>query len=244
MRRLLPLSFLALSLSAQIHEIKSMAEVASFADADTVIFFDLDKTVFDGVGPHCTADWIYQQTAGAQKTGMPIKEAAILLRPYWEAQQSHCQVKAIEAITAAEIRKLQNKGLTVMALTARSTLSLESTLKQLKSVNVDFSKTAWPKVEIVEPTFEKSNFQHGVFLSGDRPKGELFGSYFKLNLVKQMPKTIILVDDLKTNLESMQAVAQAQNIKFIGLYYPLIDKRSKRPAKRAPSKAPGVAQSA
>ncbi len=188
----------------KIHEIKTMSEVEKWIVPNTLVLFDLDNTIFEATDLVAHAnffnDMLKKYPGQREKT----------LQKTWGAIKKS-DVKLIEPITPQVIRDLQNQGVAVMALTSRDMELLEPTLRQVKSVGIDFSKSC--------PKASSRYIHEGIlFADDDYPKGPALLAYLKKANFR--PSRIILVDDLKRNLDSVGRAAGA-----IGLYYPLVDKK-------------------
>lgn len=188
----------------EIHQIQSMSEIEKWIIPDTLVLFDLDNTVFESTDIVGHANWFNDMIRK-----YPDQEEKILKRAWHAIDNS--DVKLIEEITPQIISQLQNQGVKVMALTSRNLILLKATLRQLKSLKIDFSKTS---------PFEDSKYFHEgiLFANNNYPKGKALLNYLKD--VDFKPKRIILVDDLKKNLDSVCKTTGA-----IGLFYPLVDQK-------------------
>ncbi|MBU0744822.1 MAG: DUF2608 domain-containing protein, partial [Gammaproteobacteria bacterium] len=60
-------------------------------------------------------------------------------------------------------------------------------------------------------------FSKGVVLTNFSPKGDALMAF--LQYAKNKPKKIILIDDRRINLKSVEAVARKNNIQFLGIEY-------------------------
>lgn len=190
----------------EIYEIKSMSEVGQWIIPETLVIFDLDNTLFESKSIVAHANWFHDILKK-----YPDQEKKILKKA-WKAIKM-AEYKPVEAMTPDLIKSWQNKGIHIMALTSRDLEVLEPTLRQVKSIGVDFSKTV-PRRQ------KKSKYLYEgiLFANNNYPKGEALKSFLEDSDFK--PQRIILIDDLKNNLFSVCKVMGA-----IGLYYPLVDKK-------------------
>ncbi|MEI6805940.1 MAG: DUF2608 domain-containing protein [Myxococcaceae bacterium] len=189
---------------SEIHEISTMSEIEKWIIPDTLLLFDLDNTIFESTDIISHANWYNDMSKK-----YPNKITEILKRNWAATQKS--DVKLIEKSTPELIKKLQDQGVRIMAFTSRNMVLLDATLRQIKSVGIDFSRTS--------PYEDSIHFHDGIlFADNGYPKGEALRAYLKD--IDFNPKRIILVDDLKKNLESVCKATRA-----IGLYYPLVDKK-------------------
>ncbi|MES2504419.1 MAG: DUF2608 domain-containing protein [Myxococcota bacterium] len=196
--------------SLEIYQISSMADVEKWIVPDTLILLDLDNTLFEAKKGNMKAhaNWFHDLLKK-----YPTERQKIL--QHHRAAIKTAEYQPVESITPELIKDWQNRGIAVMALTSRNMVLVEATLRQVKSVGVDFSLTS-PRRK------EKSRyFQQGILFANNQfPKGEALTAYLKETGF--VPKRIILVDDLLPNLESV-----CKSTGAIGLFYPLVD--DKRP---------------
>lgn len=128
------------------------------------------------------------------------------------------------------IDKIQKKGITVIALTARGTgkfgkiPSMENWgIRELKHLGYHFDKS-W--VTTKEKTFEQfptkylkqfPKFVKGVIFTCGVPKGQVLEAF--LNYIKLHPTKILFIDDKRKNLESVASFAHKSNLSFLGIEY-------------------------
>lgn len=217
------LFLLLISLAGLVHsshiEIKTMTELGSFVDADTLVIFDLDNTVFQAKRYDCHADWGYDHVRAERKLGPVSSERIQQIYLQWLKAQKTCPVEFVEVETGFEIDQLQKRNIKVMALTSRGSDSADDTLDQLRSLGVSFLPTAL-SMDFAEFDFNsKAKFLEGVlFVSIDSSKGDVLRAYFET--IRYQPKKIVFIDDLVENLESIEA--SFPEIEFFGLHYPLV----------------------
>ena len=135
----------------------------------------------------------------------------------------------IEPIIVDIINRLQNRGITVIALTTSSTGSsfvIPSIpiwrFDKLKDVGIDFSKTNIPNIEFTElpaKELEDGNpiFYNGILFTSDSSKGEVLTAFFEH--MKLKPSRVIFFDDRKYNLESVSQAMDKLGISFSGYEY-------------------------
>ncbi|MBH1988744.1 MAG: DUF2608 domain-containing protein [Myxococcaceae bacterium] len=190
---------------SEFSQINSIVEVKKHVNETSLLVFDLDNTVFQAAVAHCHANVFYDQV----KTGTDPVEAYSL----WENAQENCPVSAVEASTPDWIRSFQKRGIQVMGLTSRGFTALETTKRQLQSIGVDLALTA--------PNIDWENYDSGIlFVSVYKSKGEQL-----IDFLKAQSKTysrVVMVDDLKKNLESVGESLAKANVPFTGLYYPMV----------------------
>ncbi|MEI6805553.1 MAG: DUF2608 domain-containing protein [Myxococcaceae bacterium] len=200
-------------------EIGSMKELKSFVDAETLVIFDLDNTVFHAKRYDCHASWCYDQVEAEKKIGSLSLERGMQIYLQWAESQKSCPVEFVEAETALEIEQLQKRNIKIMALTSRGVDLENETLEQLRSLGLSFASSALSRDFLEFSVKTKAKFVEGIlFVSMQNSKGSSLKKYF--DLVNYQPKKIVFIDDLMENLESLEA--SFRDINFIGLHYPLV----------------------
>lgn len=212
------------SVRASIVEINSITQISSYIDSDTLVIFDLDNTVFEGVGFECHANWYYKHMKNSGGESFP--EYKGLFYRSWRDLQKSCDVVFVEEETRPVLEGLQSKNIRVLALTARDGGMRKETLAQISSLNISFSRTALSSDAC--GSLDKSNgetlFCEGVlFASPSIPKGDVLKAYFDKFGYK--PQKIVFVDDLRKNLNDVER--SFPSINFMGLHYPLVEIRNK-----------------
>jgi hypothetical protein len=217
----------AFSESASIHTIKSMQEIEEYIDKDTVILLDLDHTVFEGKHyGYGHANWFYDRVEKAKAQGVDEAKIIEAIFPHWLHSQRDSQVKPVEPFTPKLIKKLQSQGYFVMGLTSRQLPLVDITIKQLKSIDIDFSSASLPNETINMEFNAPTQMKAGVLFCSDyNNKGDVLHAYLeKLNIA---PKKILIVDDSKRNIQSV-IHSYSQQATVIGAYYPLVAEYKKQ----------------
>lgn len=203
---------------AEVVETARMADALSGIQADDIVVFDLDNTIMAPAQTLGSDQWFEHMVSTAVKSGQ-TKEAAINLAiKEWIDVQLVTQVKPIEKMTPALIRRLQARGVKVMGLTARPVELAESTSRQLRSIGVNLQND-WQ-----EPFTNNTDIllHDGVIFVGPKHvKGQIFGQFaLEQNL---QPKRVVFVDDKRHHNESMQAEMTKLEIPFLGHRYSAAD---------------------
>ncbi len=104
------------------------------------------------------------------------------------------------------IKKLQEKNIKTMALTATYAKYKQARVSDLKSIGIDFSETF---------SFSSNNFISGVLCSGIEPKGIALKRF--LMAINFSPSRIIVIDDKIENIKSIFYTLPEADI--LGLHY-------------------------
>jgi hypothetical protein len=223
-----------LTCHAQITKVDNMKEVFDFfegADSKTLAIFDVDMVLVHPSEPAL-------QMANIKRFGticrsflknLTLEEKTV----FFCLTTNISQPILVEECTPQLLRKLQNKGIPVMALTANITGSLGVVpdmqhwrYTSLCALGIDFARCAPFQESIVFdnlPPFRGTNAQYrnGVLCTnGDNlPKGDAFLAFVAKTGVT--PEKIIFIDDRLSDLTSMKAAVQKLDrpVEYLGLHY-------------------------
>jgi hypothetical protein len=116
----------------------------------------------------------------------------------------------------------------VIALTARSLELVDCTFKQLQSIDIDFSKTGFCSLQVLQfnELHHPAHYSQGVVFCSRNAKGKTLLQLFEKT--KFQAKKIIFVDDKLQYLECVQKELAEKGIKdFIGIRYSFLDEKVK-----------------
>lgn len=202
---------------AETVDLNRMDKALRTVDADTVVAFDLDNTVLQAA-----------QTLGTdQFFGFLVKKAAELglegdAAIEWALREATpiqpvTKVQAVEQRTPALIADLQERGITVFALTARPAIWTKGTLRQVRSLGVNFKVTA---PEFAYDTASGYVEDGVIFLARGANKGRAL-----VSLLKEHPKRIIFIDDKLSNVQSVESALSTTSIEHLSVRYGGADAR-------------------
>lgn len=179
---------LATTASAEIREAKSMREALSDVTANDIVVFDIDNTILEPAQTLGSDQWFEYLL---KKYDNSVDKAL----GDWLAVQRQTKVVAVESETPALIRDLQNRGMTVISLTARPAELSQASNQQLLSVGVKFKKIA-PVV------LENATYDFGIiFIGPGANKGVVLQQFLKKTAL--FPTRILFVDDKQKNVNNM-----------------------------------------
>jgi FMN phosphatase YigB (HAD superfamily) len=217
---LLTLLFLSVQLaSASIMQSSFISVVADHVKSqDTLVIFDLDDTVCHIPGSFVNDAWFTNMINHAKHLGHDDEGALQTVIPHFEQRMNQVTVvDPVEIDTVGVIHSLQQKGIPVIAMTARSTMVAQSTLEQLSSIGVDFSKTSITPYDISFALKHPAVLCKGVMFCASNSKGD--GLKALLNTMAIPPKKIVFVDDKEKYLRSVMQAAIELGIEFVGIHY-------------------------
>lgn len=223
-----------LTCHAQIIEVDNMKDVfAHFDDADskTLAIFDVDMVLVQPSEPAFQMPNIkrFATICKGFLKDLSLEDKTV----FFCLTTNSSDPILVEECTPQLLRKLQDKDIPTMALTANCTGSLGAVQDMqhwrhtsLCAVGIDFARSAPVNENIVFdnlPAFRGTHpqYRNGVFCAnGDNlPKGDAFLAFVAKTGVA--PDKIIFVDDRINNQESMEAAVQKLDrpVEFIGLHY-------------------------
>lgn len=227
--------------SFQIEEIDSLKqayEILDSADKNSLVIFDIDETLtypagtirqkwFWGKRPPESQDFFNKLDKHIRESS-DAGSAERIMSIIYLAEES----RTVELQTLNIIRKLQKRGVKIIALTASSTRSVGKIpsmpawrFDKLKTVGIDFSASfdekEMPLTKIMTRG-RKPLFYKGILITDGGLKGPVLGAF--LDAVHFKPNKIIFFDDLAEQVESVKTEAQSRGIEYHGYIYKAADK--------------------
>lgn len=170
--------------------------------ASTLVFFDLDNTV-----GYCKATtynpytWAKLLTCSSQHSVFDRMHHMLALEP-------------IEPTLPQTIKDMQAQGIIVVGLTARPHFILDATLNQLQKIDIQFSNTHPAPCNFANPAVQ---YENGVIFCGNTNKGDALVQFLQhYNLT---PDQIIFFDDMKKNIEEVDAALKNVNMDGLCVHY-------------------------
>ena len=208
-------------------ESKSIADIFSYIKPDeynqsTCIVFDIDNTLARPHGHLGSDQWFNWSVKLYEKQGMARKKAVDeIIMPRLLQFMAHSWLEPVEPNTPAVIKELQEKGVMVVALTARSLDLTYRTIEQLAHIGITFAGTGPRNCPIAYGEGKPALYIDGIIFSGHHKKGEVLTHWF--DQIDYHPKKIIFIDDGLKNIESVQRALADHNYSFIGIRYGYLD---------------------
>lgn len=204
---------------AEIIESHDITDLLSYAEEETLVVSDINETLIQSsqsLGSDRWASYMVKKMMSEQ--GISRREALHRFVPSWHKILRVTNVTPVEPKTAGVIYLLQKKGIRIVGLTARYIEMAFTTHDQLLSVGIDFSKnTIYPFDCEIEGGFA-AKFIDGIIFNGlKNDKGEILVRFF--NRIGCRPKKVIYIDDKLSNIQSVQAAIEKENIPFLGIHY-------------------------
>lgn len=215
----------------QVADLNLLEGEFAHLDAHSLVLFDVDHTLIQ------PKDAILRKPAEAlaQKYIQAILGNPVFAPPNKYAEGYllskallQMQFELVDAKTPSLIKKLHQKGIKTIALTAANTgpfgviSSMENwRIQQLRKLGIDFS-SAFPRFPLL--TFEqyKKNhslplFKDGVLFSINTTKGAILTEFLKK--IDWVPRRVVFIDDRLEYIQSVDLALQKMGIQFLGLHY-------------------------
>jgi hypothetical protein len=208
--------------------ITSIAEYVKINQEGLCVVFDLDNTTMRPIKDEGSDEWFSAYVQHYVDQGMDYGHAVATVLPILFKEQVNAIMQPVEPEVVTIIKDLQRKGICVIALTARSLELQACTLKQLQSIDIDFSKTGLRSEQPLSFSDlpHPAQYSHGVMFCSRNAKGKALLQLFEKT--KFQAKKIVFIDDKQQYHECVQKELGEQGINdFIGIRYSFLDEKVK-----------------
>jgi hypothetical protein len=217
------LLLLCASINAEIIETCNFHEVQNYIKEDTLVVLDIDFTIMETSQELGNDQWFYSRIQHYISEGLSIDESLSKTLPEWMAIQHVTGVKLVEDDIAKLIQDMQEQEIPVIGLTTRCLNLSLLTCNQLKSLDVDLSKTAINDEDIFFKNGANVLYTNGIIFTEASHKGKaLFGLLSRSNY---KPEHILFVNDKHSHILPVEETCLEKNIPFTGLRYSYIDEK-------------------
>lgn len=191
----------------------------------TVIVLDIDNTIAQPEHLIGSEEWVgHIITTYGDASIVDIKARFQSIAPLYYDIIHSVNFIPIEKFTADIIRTLQNSGLIVIGLTARSFEVAERTVEQLYEMGIDLSLASLWHEELWHDCSLTYCHMGGIIFCDGNDKGKVLCQVF--DRLNYCPTKIIAVDDKERHLHAI-AKAVCPCIEFIGIRYGYLDSKVK-----------------
>ena len=216
------LTTLALPLLSQIIETEHFSSIVQYIEEDTLVLLDIDDTLLIPVQTLGTDVWFCNRLNHHKET-LSFTDALDKTIAEWEGIRQLTQVKIVEEGTEKIISDLQSQNIPVMGLTTQGLALATCTVHQLRSLDIDLTKTAPSNEDHYFINKHGNLYRDGILFTSGTPKGP---SLLKLlESMQYFPKRIVFINDKAAHLKDVEESAEASGYEFIGLRYSFSDKR-------------------
>lgn len=224
---ILILVVLSLSSTARgmLMETDRFAEILPLVDGATLVLIDLDNTLLEPELMLGSVNWCRYFRKKVESLDLDPGAQEKLVEAYWDFLQQIIPVRAVDPDAIGVIEQIKQEGVLIFGFTARSKREMGHTNRQLEALGVHFTPFTAP---IFEGTDSVSAFEQGIVYCGSSSKVE--GLIALLNYLCQfdsccVPETLLFVDDHEHHVLSLEPVATAFNLKYIGVHFTGADER-------------------
>jgi len=217
-----------LVIEKDINDLNEIRQYFDQMDEKTLVFFDLDDTVFEPEGELGSTLWSYHLADKLKnETGMGLMEAFGNVFPLWVLAQRYINLKTIDNSDQI-IKTIQQKGVNVIGLTNRPICVVEKTIEALERLGIKFSESHSDEIQLEDDRDGRSGiFKNGVLFGNIGHKGDFLSNF--LRKIDHTPEKIFFIDDSKRNIrrvkETTEQLAEQFGIGSILLRFTHKDKR-------------------
>ncbi len=208
---------------AKIVETHCLSDILTEIDSDTLVLFDLDDTLINTPTMLGNTLWWNYFIPKVSSAGLSDHVRPEIYAVIHKIIQK-VPIGLIEGSSKDIIWNLQNQGITILALTARShdpdymPKAGQFTYQQLKALGIDFSRTSLPHLSDENiPHF----FNYGIIFTSHQEKGPFLKNF--LDKMGKYPGKVVFIDDNLKQLKSVESSLEAMRIPFFGFRYGRLD---------------------
>lgn len=186
----------------------------------TVVILDIDNTIAQPNAIIGSEEWFAHMMNKVMEDDCDVRAAVNRILPLYFEIMHTVDFGPVEQMTIDIIRQLQEAGLIVIGLTARSLEIKDRTIKQLNTIGIDFTRSSIWHEDFEYDCCVPYAYKEGVIFCAGADKGKILMHVF--DRLNYCPCKIIAIDDKAKHL---QAIARAINpcIDFIGIRYGHLD---------------------
>jgi hypothetical protein len=204
-------------LLSTIIESDRIAALQPYAESDTLIFCDIDNTLFESAVQVGSIQWSGYMTKKAEKAGYSANEADEVSDKFWIFAQLFVPVRYVDPETPHVLLALKRAGIRIFGLTARYPIEVGSTKRQLSSLDIDLRSPYYPEDFSVLPLPHPSVYDEGVIYCGSNEKSAALVAF--LRKANFFPKRIVFIDDRLHHVKDLERVVTDMGIEFVGIRF-------------------------
>jgi hypothetical protein len=194
--------------------------LAEFEPGDVAVF-DLDNTVFREQQTLGTDEWYSHILHRLMQRGLSREIAAEVLEPVNRSIKAESKMRLLEPGLPQILRRLQDRGMFVIGLTARHPNLAQITLEQLAKLGVDFSLSQFPGHRVVGDHIgglpNLFSWRGGVAFTDGALKGVVLKHILQGAGVQ--PKRIFAVDDRIHHIHNLVEAMLEMGIEGRAIHY-------------------------
>lgn len=210
---------------AEVRETNHMTEALAPVQVNDIVVFDLDNTVLEAMQTIGSDQWFEHQVKNYKAQGFDDASAVQKSAHDFTLVHQVARIQPVEAITPSLIRNLQKKGITVIGLTARPNEQQDLSVREVRSIGVDFRATHVADIGNALADFPGSAYKEGILFANGQNKGALLISV--LREAGLTHKRVIFVDDKVKNVTNMDDALTPAGLESISFRYGAADAKVK-----------------
>lgn len=117
----------------------------------------------------------------------------------------------------SKVNNLKDNAKHTISITARPPSSYDLSFRQMERLGILFDDFTLPTYNFDCGGWLHCNFYNGIVSVGKTPKGNALLSF--ANLADYKPSKIVLIDDLKENIKSVEDAAKKLGVPYVGIIY-------------------------
>lgn len=183
-------------------------EHARLVGAENVlVVFDIDNTLLameQGLGSDQWYEWQKHQFAADRCDPRVVSDRLAVQGALYYASA----MRPTSPDIATQVRRIQNAGITTIALTSRGSSFRLQTFRELRRNGLDFRRsglspvTGWPDDFIPEKGIRPTRYEDGVYLTAGQHKGLMLEALIEKSGHK-LPAVIYMLDDKQENVDAI-----------------------------------------
>ena len=210
------------SLKAEQREMTDFADLLQLVDPDALLLLDIDNTLIVSGQQLGTTSWGWDWVARLSKMGRDKAKAYQETYELWKRVLQASSVKLVDDRIPAIISHFQDKGVAVLGLSNRVPQLGHVTTDQLLAVRIDLTRTALVRADVGLAADSNVRYIEGSFYVGDvKDKGYALSQL--LEILPQVPRKIVFVDDRYRNVVNVGKVCEQRGIAYLGIWYRATD---------------------
>lgn len=208
-----------------ILETKNILDVLAYIDNETLFVSDFDNTLIRPTQTLGSDEWsIYYQNL-LQEKGIEKTEAGRQMSTVFNAIHEISDVKLVCPKISRIFSELKKQNCKMLGLTARNAKILNATLREINSVDINFSSNCpFPDNLELEAPLPYVYSQGVIFATIKNRKGDALVNF--LNHINFKPKKIIFIDDKLSHVTDVVEATKKEGIKTVGIRYSAADKEA------------------
>jgi hypothetical protein len=216
------------SSSSRIIEIDHFSDLLKYIKPNSLVLLDIDDTLMEAKQTMGTDRWFIWRIDYYKKNGLDpnlAKEKALM---DWVSVQCLTEVRLTEEGTNQIVKRIQDEGFHTMGLTTRGGSLATRTTQQLKTIDIDLSRSAPVKEEILFLNPIEVMFKNGALFTSGTHKGKslfIFLDLIKEKFPQNKIEEVVFINDKKSHLSEIKEICEERGVPFIGLRYGYSDER-------------------